>query len=431
MKLAYQAYDTLGKAVSGTIEAASTESATQQLRKQGLFVARMAEGGLATKEPVKSNGGLAALFTGRSRTVSQFTRQLAVLVSTGTPVVEALAVLEKQVMGPAGGWRAVLTNIRARVEEGAQLSESLDAHTAWFDPVTCSLVAAGESRGKLGDMLVRAADLLRQQQKVRSAVLGAMVYPALLICVAISTLISMVGFVLPRFEGLFETLGAGLPPTTKFLMQVSRLAREHWALALMGTAALVAGTVAWTVSRNGQRLIGIALIRLPMVGKVTRSLATARIARMMGVLLEGKVPMLDALTLTRAGAGGTLYASLLGKAIELVTRGEPTSAAFADASLIHPSVCEAVRSGERTGQMGPVLSTIADFLDEDNETMVKSLTSIIEPVILIGMGLVVGGVAMSMFLPLFDLAGGAAGGGPPGGAPIADAAGAAGAGGAP
>lgn len=428
MKIAYQAYDTMGKSVSGTVEAASTEAATQQLRKQGLFVARAAEGGLANKEPVRAGGGISGLLTGRSKTVSQFTRQLAVLVSTGTPVVEALAVLEKQVAGPAGGWRAVLSNIRARVEEGAQLSEALGAHTVWFDPVTCSLVAAGESRGKLGDMLVRAADLLRQQQKVRSAVLGAMVYPTLLICVAITTLISMVGFVLPRFEGLFETLGAGLPPTTKVLMQVSRVAREHWVVVVLGAAGAVGATIVWVASRAGQRMIGVALIRLPMIGRVTRSLATARIARMMGVLLEGKVPMLDALTLTRAGAGETLYAAMLGKAIDLVTRGEPTSAAFADATLIHPSVCEAVRSGERTGQIGPVLSTVADFLDEDNEAMVKSLTSIIEPVILIGMGLVVGGVAMSMFLPLFDLAGGP---GPGGGAPMADAGGAGGVGGAP
>ncbi len=415
MKLSYVAFDTAGKSASGTIDAASVEAATQQLRKQGLFVSRIGEGTLATKEAAPQSAGLTGLLTGRSKVVAQFTRQLAVLVSTGTPVVEALAVLEKQVVGPAGGWRAVLANLRERVEEGAQLSEAMGAHQAWFEPVSRSLVAAGESRGKLGDMLVRAADLLRQQQKVRSAVLGAMVYPALLICVAITTLVSMIGFVLPRFEGMFETLGAGLPPTTKLLMDVSRFGRTYWIGLLIGVLLSLVGAAVWLASPSGQRLTGIVLVRLPMVGRVARSLATARIARMLGVLLEGKVAMLEALALTRSGAGSVLYAALVGKAIDLVTRGEPASSAFADASLIHPSVCEAMRSGERTGQVGPVLSTVADFLDEDNETMVKSLTSIIEPVILIGMGLVVGGVAMSMFMPLFDLAGGTAGPGGGGG----------------
>ncbi|MFN0011777.1 MAG: type II secretion system F family protein [Phycisphaerales bacterium] len=414
MKLAYQAYDTGGKATSGTIDAPSAEAARQQLRRQGLFATRLAEGSLAPKEePRPAGGGLVGALSGRGKHVAQFTRQLAVLVSTGTPVVEALAVLEKQVA--EGAWRNILINIRSRVEEGAQLSEALAAHAGWFDPVCRSLVAAGESRGKLGEMLVRAADLLRQQQKVRGAVAGAMVYPILLVFVAISTVVGMVGFVLPRFEGLFSTLGAGLPPTTKFLMDISRLAREHWLLMLVGLAAVGGGTIFWLVSARGQRFVSMALVRLPMIGRVTRSLATARIARMMGVLLEGKVNMLEALTLTRAGSSSPLYAALLQNAIDQVTRGELVSQAFGDATLIHPSVCEAIRSGERTGQVGPVLSTVADFLDEDNETLVKSLTSIIEPVILIGMGLVVGAVALSMFMPLFDLTGG--GMGPPGGAP--------------
>jgi len=219
----------------------------------------------------------------------------------------------------------------------------------------------------------------------------------------------MLGFVLPRFEGLFKSLDTPLPPTTKVLMAASHLLRERWYFAAGGVALVGFSFKMWITSTTGRLSIDRFSVRAPQVSKVTRSFATARIARVLGVLVAGKVPLIDAIKLTRLSSNNTLYQALLDRAEDAVTRGENISSAFADPVLIHPSVCEALRSAERSGQIGPVLLSMADHLDEDNEILVKSAASIIEPLILMILGVLVGGVAISMFLPLFDLT--AAGGG--------------------
>jgi type II secretory pathway component PulF len=335
-------------------------------------------------------------------------RQLSVLVSTGTTMVEAISSLERQL--PESPFRAIIADVRARVEEGAQFSEALAAHPRWFDPVCRSLVAAGESGGQLDAMLRRLASLLRQQLKVRSTVISAMVYPSVLIFVSIIVLIAMVGFVMPRFEGLFTTLGADLPASTRFLMNIGAFVRTDWYWILGTLIASGVGLKLWLGSAAGRLWLDGVVLKLPQISKVVRSLATARITRVLGVLIEGKVPLLEALHLTREATGNSRYAALIDRAIELVTRGEPVSSAFFGSPLVSLSVAEAVRSGERTGQIGPVLSSLSDFLDEDNEVIVKSIASIIEPVILMVLGVLVGFVALSMFLPLFDLTAMAGGG---------------------
>lgn len=417
MKLAYKAYDRSGQPADGAVEAASVDAAKEQLANRGLFVTRVWAGGAsgagsAGGEPKATAAGPRRGGGGGLKALALFMRQLSVLVSTGTPLVEAIGVLGNQV--PAGVFREVVLDVRKRVEEGAQLSEAMAAHPRTFDAVCRSLVAAGESRGKLGEMLTRLSILIRQQQKIRGELLGAMVYPVLLIAIACAVLSVMIGFVMPRFEGLFKTLGASLPPTTQALMAVGHFAQSYWWGIVPGLVLSVAGAWVYVRSARGWRRVEWAMVRLPAIGAVVRAFMTARLARVLGVLVEGRVSMLEALALTRQSAGHHLYAEMVARAEEAVTRGEAVSSAFADARLVSPSVYEAVRSGERTGQLGPVLVSVADFLDEDNEVMLKSLMSIVEPVILLALGLVVGAVALSMFVPLFDLT--AAGGMPAGGA---------------
>jgi type IV pilus assembly protein PilC len=216
---------------------------------------------------------------------------------------------------------------------------------------------------------------------------------------------------MPRFEGLFTTLGADLPGSTRFLMDIGAIVRSDWYIILGVLISVVVGARMWLTSAAGRLWRDGFVLKVPQLGKVVRSLATARITRVLGVLVEGKVPLLEALQLTREATGNSRYADLIDRAIELVTRGEPVSSAFMGTPLIPQSVAEALRSGERTGQIGPVLSNLSDFLDEDNEVIVKSIASIIEPVILMGLGILVGFVALSMFLPLFDLTATAGGGG--------------------
>jgi type IV pilus assembly protein PilC len=410
----YRAFDKAGKAVSDRIEAPSVSEASEALRRQGLFVAAIEAAGVGNGGQRVLGGSMGASGgsrggKGSKRDVAMFIRQLGVLVSTGTPLVDSMASLEKQLK--PGGWRDAVADIRRRIEEGAQLSLALEAHPRLFDPVARSLVAAGESGGHLDKMLKELAQLLRQQVKMRSAILGAMAYPALLIVIAVNVLVIMLLFVLPRFEELFTNLGAPLPPTTRMLMDFSKLLIGYWYVALASVIGVGTGAWYWVRSSSGTRWVHTISVRLPRIGAVVRSLVSARITRVLGVLLEGRVPMLEALQLTRDAAGNMLYADLIKKAEESVVRGETISSALENSPLFSSSIVESIRSGERSGQLPAVLKDISAFMDEDNEVIMRSLASVIEPLILMVLGLVIGFVAISMFLPLFDAAGAAQAGG--------------------
>lgn len=416
MKFTYTAYDPSGKAVSDAVEAATLAEASELVRRQGLFVTKIEADG--TPGPAAAAGGRGARGGGgsgskRLREVSNFVRQLSVLTSTGTPMVEAISSLEKQLQ--PGAWHAAVADIRGRLEQGASLSAALEHHPRYFNAVARSLIAAGESGGRLEDMLRRLSSLIRQQIKIVSSIRGAMVYPALVLTVASAVLVVMIVFVLPRFKGLFESLNTPLPPTTRLLMALSDFLRDYWWGVAPGLVVL--GVGAWLGLRTpaAREMIDRAKVTLPPFGKVYRSFATARVCRILGVLVEGKVPLLDALKLTRESTGNALYERLVAAAEEAVTRGESVSNALDGSPLISRTVVEAIRSGERSGQVGPVLVQLAESMDEDNEIVLKSLSSIIEPLILMVLGVVIGFVAVSMFLPLFDIAGSAGGGGGGGG----------------
>lgn len=406
MKFRYEGFDQRGKEVVGVIEAADAATARETLRRDGVFVDDVTQAsGDEERENAAGSGArfeMPSLGGGRRlRAVSGFMRQLSVLVATGTPLVDAIASLEKQERDRA--FRVVLGDVTMRLEQGTMLSEAVAAHPRYFGPVARSLLAAGEQGGQLDAMLARLSKLSRQQQKVRATVTGAMIYPALLVCVSLGVVTAMLFFVLPRFEGLFQTLGTPLPTTTRMLMDVSHALRDNWMLSAGALVACVVMAILAAGTRAGKRLAMRVALRLPVIGSAIKSLATARIARVLGVLLEGKVQMVDALQLTRESTGVDAFAALVTRAEDFVLRGDAVSAAWEGSSLIPASVVEAVRSGERTGRVGTVLLSLADNMDEDNEIAIKTATHVIEPVILIGLGLVVGVMAISMFLPLFDL----------------------------
>lgn len=400
MKLAYKAYDSLGKAVTGTVECPDAATATEELRHKGLFVAQVAE----PLRPVeKRRSRLALRFGGGQKTknLAVFTRELYVLISSGTQLVEALSALERQ--AKQGPWRDAICGLRSKVEEGASLSDAMEAYPEYFDSVFRSLTEAGESGGCLPEMLDRLATLKQKQLRVRNSIAGAMIYPTLLVAFSLTILSLMLAFVVPRFATLFITLDVPLPPSTQALVGVSSLFRRFWWLLGVLTAGAIACVLTYLRTPDGRRLRDTVALKLPYIARLTRSLATARIVRLLGVLMEGHVPVLEALRLIRHAAGNVHYAELISKAEAHVTRGEPINLAFSDARLIAPSVHEAIRSGEQSGRLGSLLLEIAGFLDDDNEVVLRSLTSIIEPAILIAMGVLVGLVAVSMFMPLFDL----------------------------
>lgn len=402
MKLEYQAYDKTGRKVCSEIDASSPTEAMEKLCQQGLFVAELSPVAVSSSSPVKRlrlpRGRIRKL-----RELAMFTRQLYSLVHSGTPLAQGLYALEQQARDPR--WRRVIADVRVSLERGFSLSEAMGAHPEYFDPVYKAMIAAGESSGKLTVILERMSALTRRRVHVLSTIRGAMIYPILLAIVGAGVFGMLLLFVIPRFAQLFLTIGAPLPPTTAALIAISEGFQAYWWAVVGGGAAVVLAGNMYLKSPAGKRAVDTIVLRVPRVGPVVKSFITARLARLLGLLIDSHLPIQDILRLTRSTTSNVHYGTLLDKAEEAVGRGEPVSSAFRDSSLIGPSVYEAIRSGEQSGQVSSLLLDLADFLDEENEITLKSLMSIVEPVLLVLMGLVVGFVVVSIFMPLFDVTG--------------------------
>ncbi|MBX3380360.1 MAG: type II secretion system F family protein [Phycisphaeraceae bacterium] len=409
MSFTYEGFDIAGKAVSGAIEASAHAEAIESLRRRGIFAVQVQEdsgraaGAPNAKRFTRASSGKVTL-----RELSQFFRQLSILVATKTPLVQALEAIEKQ--SPDGGLRTVLSDVRLRVEQGETFSSALAAHPRAFDPICRSMIAAGESAGLLDQMLKSLAALARQRMNVRRSVVGALTYPGILITVSFGVVIVLLVSVLPQFSELFDSLQTPLPPTTQFLIALSEILRGYWFAIAPGAIVLITAIVLWLKSDSGWAIFDAFLLKTPRFGPVRRSFAQAGLTRLLGTLLESRVNLLDALRLTRESLTSAAYINLLLRCEAAVEKGQPLAESIGDPNLISPSVKEAIASGERSGQIGPVLIQVADFLDEDNDQFLKILSALIEPIVLTIMGVLVGGVAISMFLPMFDLAANAGGG---------------------
>ncbi|GDX98296.1 type II secretion system protein F [Phycisphaerae bacterium] len=403
MKIAYKGFDRGGKAVHGVVDAGDSREAAEALRKQGVIATDLTAASATDLDAPVLNSKKRVLLGGGKRldSVVFMCRQLSLLVATGTPLVDAIQSLEAQ--SPKGEWRSVLASLREKLEEGKSLAEAMGAHPEYFDAVCRSMVAAGESGGKLDVMLDRLGVLLRQQSRIRKTVSHAMIYPMLLVFVALGVMIAMVGFVLPRFEGLFKSLDTELPAMTKVLMQISHFLRAYWPYITVGVIGTVVGGFFYFRSALGKRMIDTLSLRIPKLGTFTRVYATARIIRVLATLLEGKVPLLDALSLAKHSVPNTYYISLMRRAEEAVLRGESLSQGLSDPTLVPPAVLEAVKSGERSGRLADVLGSVAEYMDEDTQTTIKTVTGLLEPLILLVLGVIVGSMAISMMMPLFDL----------------------------
>jgi type IV pilus assembly protein PilC len=373
-----------------------------------LYVSELREagqGGIAKSAGTRGKAGGAGW---RLKNLSMFARQLHVLVSSGTALTQALTAIERQTTDER--WRDVVASLRKRVEEGTPLSLAMKSRPDCFDTVCRSLVAAGETSGMMTAMLERLANLTRKQLSMRQAVIGALVYPLLLIALGGCVLLVMLMFVLPRFTVLFEQLDNPLPPTTQMLMWMShRLWEFWWAIPIVLVGGFFAGR-AWVRSASGRNTLHTMILKAPKAGQLVQSVCSAKLARMLGTLLESRVPLMEALQLTRESFANLYYSRLVTAAENAVTAGEPISSVLSHSHLIAPCVQEAIRNGEQSGQLGQPLLHMADFLDEENDLVIKTLTRVVEPAILIVLGGIVGFIAMSMFLPLFDLVSAAQGG---------------------
>lgn len=408
MIIAYQGFDLAGKAVRGSVESGSVSEAGEMLRRQGVFVttASAVEDG-SPSVSVRAANLAAAGASAKCGELSQLFRQLSILISTKTPLAEALEVIERQ--SAAGPLRQVIADLRHRVEQGESMSQAMRAHPHTFDAASCSMVAAGEAGGTLDQMLRALTTLLRQQYVARRAVGGALVYPCILMALGACVLLLMIVFVLPQFQVMFDTLDTPVPWSTAMLLGLGDLLRSRWYLWIPGGVGIALACWWWLHSARGRTWITQGVLATPRVGAIACSLAIARIVRLLGALLAAKVNLLDSLKLARESTAWAPFTLLLQEAEDAVIRGQSLSGVFTGSRIIPPEIAAAIASGERSGQLATVLGQIAEYLDEDNQQVMKTLSGIIEPLILTVLGVVVGCVAISMFLPLFDLAGASGG----------------------
>lgn len=401
MKLQYQAIDAKGVTQRDVMEAPSERVATDQLRRRGLYVTEIRPD-KAWNAGAKRSGKSWIAHRPNLRELSVFTRQMAMLLGAGTSIVPAIAAVETEVRTPA--WKRGLARVREEVEGGTSLSAAMSLQPNLFDDIYRSVIAAGEATGKLGDMFSRLAVLARQQLGVRQRVIAALTYPAVLMVVSFAVSCVLLGFVLPRFAILFSTLRADLPAMTVIMLNFSTQLKTHWIELSVGAVVAITALTMFLNSRMGRDQLRELLIRLPVLGPVVRLIVLARVCRMLGLMVESRVPVVDALALATDATGYESYRRLLERAQENVSQGDTIAQALTDDRLVPPAVMQAISAGEQSGKVGAALTFVADCYDEDNQHRIAIVSRVIEPIILIGLGLVVGTVAISLFLPLFDLA---------------------------
>lgn len=331
-----------------------------------------------------------------------FTRQLATLLKAGIPLLRSLQTLRDQL--EPGRFKHIVTALADDVEGGVSFSEGLAQYPACFPEFYVNMIKAGELGGMLDEILRRLAEFLEKQQKLRDRVQSALMYPIFIMVAAVVILGILMAFVVPTFIKMFAELGSALPLPTRILVAVSHGCQRGWPLVLLAIVGLAVGSAAFVRWPPGRLFVDRVKLKLPLFGPLIERIAVARFARTLGTLLTSGVPILGALETSRATVGNELMAQALDAVHERIKAGETVARPMEDSGVFPPLVVRMVALGEETGQLDKMLVQIADNYEEEVDVQVAGLTQLLEPVLIVGMGLVVGFIVISMFLPLFSLA---------------------------
>lgn len=403
----FVALDGRGEKLRESIDAEDLAAAQNELLKRGLF--------LLSIEPGRAKSRFAAAERSpdivprdapaprcRLSELALFTRQMSMMLRAGASVVPALRAIQDQSARPR--WKAIVGELADRVEAGASLRDAMARAPRIFSGQVRSLIGAGEATGTLADAFARAATMLAARVRSRRAVISALAYPAVLTLMSVTVLITMTLFVLPRFAQLFAMLDTPLPGVTRFLLTASAALKDHWMLLVPAPVvpALLVGL--WLRSHVGRAAVGVALVRLPLIGRVVRGLILAQLLQLWAALLRSRVPLLEAVQQTREASSNPLFRQLVADIEQAVVEGRSLPMVLKRSGLVPPPVIAAVATGEESGRLGESMEFVGAWLEEENETLLATLTRTIEPAILIVMGTLVGGVAVALFLPLFDVA---------------------------
>jgi type IV pilus assembly protein PilC len=423
MKYKYRGYDWRAKKVYGEIEAPSPAAARNDLRNRNIRAAKLFEVRMPTPKKERAQGGASPggvnsrdskeisvrsfldLLGGnrvpKNMEFTAFIRQLAVMQEAGIPIVQSLAILGDA--SETKGFGRVLLEIKLKVEEGLAFNEALREYTDVFDRIFVNLVSAGEVSGSLDRILNRLAVYYEKSSGLRRKIIAAMTYPTLMLVMMIAVVTVMLFFVVPQFSTMFSSNGKKLPYATQVIIDISNLLKEFWYLYVGGLFGTIGGAVFILRSPEARKIVDPYIIHLPLFGDLIRKISIARFARTFGTMIQSGVPILEALDITGAVAGNYAVERALKETRQSISQGNSISGPLTRAGVFPKMAISMIAIGEQTGALDQMLQKVADFYEEEVDAKVSALTSVIEPIMIIVVGITVAGILIPMYLPVFQM----------------------------
>jgi type IV pilus assembly protein PilC len=393
----YQARDMSGKIVSGIQDALNEDNAVTSLMSRGLMVLSLQAKSAATKTRKK-------VWTVKETDLVLFTRQLSTMIEAGISLVQAMTALYDQCDPKRQkNLRNIISDVTTRVQGGETFHESIAKHPRVFDRLFVSMVKAGEHGGLLAEILDRLAGFLEASARLRKKVKSAMTYPVIVICIAMAITTFLIVKVVPIFGEIFKDFGSKLPAPTQFLIDVSDFMRGEWYFLLLGIFGVFFGVRTFLRSTRGKQLWDKWKLKLPIFGPLIHKICMSRFARTFAQLIRSGVPILEVLDIVGGASGNHVVETSIKGVSDDVEKGDNLSVALSKKPIFPPMMLRMVAAGEATGKIDTMLEKMADFWDEEIEAMLDALTSLIEPLLIVFLGVIVGGIVIAMFLPIFKL----------------------------
>jgi general secretion pathway protein F len=399
-----------GKTISGTRDAESPKILRQALRKDGVLVTsfELSKGGKAARAANAQKGALSrqvdlgGVFGGVKKVeIAAFTRQIATLLRSGIPLAEALGAMVEQVTNLR--FKTPLSEVRTAVNEGSAFADALAKHPRLFDELFVSMVRAGEVAGNLDEVLGRLADFLEGSQKLKSKIIGAMIYPMVMVVVGVAIMTVLMVKVIPEITSMFNQQGKTLPINTRMLIAVSSFFGHNVLWILIGMALSIVLFVQWIRSSTGRQVWHRFVLRLPVVGQLARTINVGRFARTLGTMLQSGVPMLRALDTAKQIMGNVVLQGAIENAKKAVTEGESLALTLKKSGQFPATMIHMVAVGERAGQLEQMLGRVADAYESEVDTKLARMTALLEPLMLVVMGGAVAFIVFSILQPIMDL----------------------------
>ena len=394
---AYAGRTRAGQTVTGERVADTMDAAVAGLRREQIQITKIDPVKAKAEAKPKAKKGVSV----PAKNLAIFTRQFSVMIDAGLPLVQCLDILGKQ--EPHKGFSSVILKTREDVESGAALADAMKKHPKTFDALYSNMIAAGEAGGILDTILKRLATYIEKSVKLKGEVKSAMIYPVAVVVIAAVVVGAILWKVIPTFATLFAGLGAQLPHPTRVVISLSNGIVAYGWLLLIAIGAAGYGLKSYYATENGRRTIDRIMLKMPILGDILRKVAVARFCRTLSTLLASGVPILDGLDITARTSGNAIIEDAILVTRSGIERGETVSGPLRETNVFPSMVVQMINVGETTGALDAMLSKIADFYEEEVDTAVAGLLTLMEPVMIAFLGVVVGGIVIAMYMPIFDL----------------------------